>query len=227
MIPALVVPVLNRPDLLTNMLLSIDERIEDSVIIDNGDVVVEPWICDTFCVVTMPRNIGVAASWNLGIKLMPEAPWWLIANSDIQFSPGDLATIAGSVTSEPGIWLAPWFSCFAINAPAIEKIGWFDESIHPAYHEDNDVRYRAILAGVPIVELQTGITHETSSTINSDVLYADQNSRTFPLNRDYYVAKWGGAPYEETFTTPFNRGGDLRPPQPDLARLRQLAWRRR
>ena len=39
MIPAMIVPVLNRPDLLERLLASIDYPVADLLVIDNGNVV--------------------------------------------------------------------------------------------------------------------------------------------------------------------------------------------
>src|SRR6478609_1560237 len=95
-IPVLIVPILNQPELLYRMLKSIDHPVDRVVVIDNGDVVLdlsedEPW--GQLRIVRPGHNLGVAASWNLGLRVTPQAPWWLIVNHDLEFGPGDLARL--------------------------------------------------------------------------------------------------------------------------------------
>ena len=79
MLPNLIVPVLNRYDLLRRMLGSIDYPIRDLLIIDNGGKFEDMFDKDelpvkNLRVLMLPSNLGVAASWNLGIKLFPHDP---------------------------------------------------------------------------------------------------------------------------------------------------------
>jgi hypothetical protein len=77
---------------------------------------------------------------------------------------------------------------------------------------------------VPWYFLEGGATHVGSAAIASG--FAGENARTYPANRAYYVAKWGGdLRGGETFTTPFDRGGSVRDWALELARVRELAWR--
>lgn len=218
MIPKLICPTLNRPDLLVKMLASIDVPVGQIIIIDNGGMV-PPEIE----AIRLPHNIGVAASWNLGITVSPRAPWWLIVNDDIEFGAGDLDAIAAEVETSDIVLASQW-SAFAITAEAIEKVGWFDPSFYPAYYEDNDYHRRAILAGVSVSFPATGITHHGSSVIKSDDHYRRQNDRTFTANKAYYISKWGGEPNHETFATPFNQGCDH--VGVSIRRLRDQAWTR-
>ncbi len=224
MIPALIVPILNRPELLERMLASIDAPVDQQIVIDNGGVV--PAGIEA---IRLPHNIGVAASWNLGLMSSPKARWWLICNFDITFAPGDLATIAAAVQPRlPMILQAEGFAAFAITPSAIERIGLFDTGYVNGYVEDDDFTRRANLAGVPITAIETGITHVGSSTIYGDKFYMDQNHTSFRANVAYYEAKWGGAMHGgETFDTPFNAGGDIRDVRTDLARIRRYTWQRR
>jgi hypothetical protein len=48
--------------------------------------------------------------------------------------------------------------------------------------------------------------------------------RSFPKNSEYFVRKWGGTPYHEVYTTPFNAGGDIRSWQLDVDRLAAQRW---
>ena len=76
MIPVLIVPVLNRPELLHAMLDSIDHPVDKVVVIDNGDVVKSlPYLehVERAHLVKSPTNLGVPVSWNLGIRMLPFA----------------------------------------------------------------------------------------------------------------------------------------------------------
>ena len=225
MIPAMVVPVLNRPELLDALLRSVDVPIGRTVVIDNGDVVTRPAERD-FRVIRPGANLGVAASWNLGVKSTPLVPWWLIVNSDVAFVPGDLKAIAdGMRTFSPRVVQLRnvGFSAFAVNAATFERVGLFDENLHPAYFEDNDFAYRCVAAGIEILTVSEGQTkHVGSATIFASQSYRDQNFRTFESNKAYYVAKWGGMPGNEKHQHPF--GFRLSEPGITFKRLRDLAW---
>lgn len=220
MIPVLGVPIISRPDLLRRLLSSVDVPVGRRIIIDNGDVV-----ADHLLPVKLPANLGIAASWNLVVKLTPDAPWWLLVNADVEFAAGDLARIVAEMTDpSPRIVTMDGFAAFAINAAAIETVGWFDENYHPAYVEDCDYEYRCALLGVPIIELPHGARHDTSSTI-ADPHYARQNARSYPANVRYHEQKWGGSLRGgERFTSPFDHGGDPADWTLDLARLRDNGW---
>lgn len=68
-IPVLIIPVLNRYDLLDNLLESINYPIDNIFIINNGGTYKTDM--PNIKVMNMPTNIGVASSWNLGIKCYP------------------------------------------------------------------------------------------------------------------------------------------------------------
>ena len=95
MIPVMIVPILTRPDLLDRMLDSVDYPVHTLVVIDNGHCLPgnfahRDWASSAY-LLRMPSNLGVATSWNLGIKATPHAPWWLIANFDLTWPRNSLA----------------------------------------------------------------------------------------------------------------------------------------
>lgn len=202
MIPVLGVPVLNRGDLAERMLGSVDLAVEETLVILNGDVDETRSHLEGHQVTFIEPgfNLGVAASWNFVIRARPAAPWWLIVNADIEFGAGDLERLSDAM-DKPGPRVACLyeFGAFGINAETVDTVGWFDENFHPIYFEDNDYRRRCHLAGVPVVNLISRTRHDNSATIASG--YARHNDRTFPRNGDYYAAKWGGPPGQETRTT--------------------------
>lgn len=227
MIPVLGVPVLNRPDLLYKMLASVDVQVGQVIVIDNSSngANVENLICPGAMFVAPHMNLGVAASWNFIIRSFPNASWWAIVNSDIVFAPGDLAKLAETMETRGEMAFLRTPSVIGISPETIEKTGYFDENFYPAYYEDNDYVYRAGLTGTTISVLPAGYEHEQSATIRSDTHLWAENQRTFPINGEYYVRKWGGTVYQERFSTPFNAGGSPKDWTLDETRITELTWK--
>lgn len=189
----LIVPVLNRYDLLCRMLDSIDYPIDHLLVIDNGRGMPEielPEMVQEMTVLSMPANLGVATSWNLGIKSFPFASAWWFSSADTQYLPGALKTLAQVQDDE--ITLAgtfPHWQTFAIGSRVVERIGLFDENYHPIYFEDNDYALRASRFGIQTRYLDIRLRHDNSSTIASDARLAVQNMETFSRNQQYFESK--------------------------------------
>lgn len=221
-IPVLGIPHYNRADLLARCIASIDYPVRKLVIVQQGPeqsgarIPGNPLATETIFI--RHPNAGVAGAWNEIIKLFP-APWWMLVNDDIAFTPGDLRKMAECVDREiadlaqmPALVYGHAASWFAITPFGVSRAGLFDENIYPAYLEDCDWHYRALLAGVRLIQVpdvhaihgcepqgQTG-----SCTILSDPVLREKNHRTHGGNFDYYRAKWGGINGREKFKTPFN-----------------------
>ena len=211
MIPVLIVPILARPELLQEMVASIDHPVRRLVVIDNGDVVRDlqmPSLVQQTYVVRLPGNLGVAGSWNLGIKATPLAPWWLIANFDVTWPAGSLQQFVDRqprdrVVLSGGAWCA-----FAIGEQVIDEVGLFDEAYHPAYFEDDDYARRCDALRVHVEYSGIPVHHRTSSTLKAG--YDDRNSHTFTENMYYFRDKEAAGKYSEGRWT--------------LARRRRLSW---
>jgi GT2 family glycosyltransferase len=190
MIENLIVPVLNRYDLLQKMLDSVDVPVDHLLVIDNGSGA-DLFFSDKFANVTvlaMPANQGVAGSWNLGIKSFPYAHRWFIVSNDVVFEPGALEQLAQARRDEITLTGdAPHWQAFALGDEAVSDIGLFDESLFPAYFEDNDYMRRAEFVGVNIRRLELKLTHANSSTIKAG--YMEKNAKTFASNDRYYQSK--------------------------------------
>jgi GT2 family glycosyltransferase len=191
MLENLIVPVLNRYDLLERMLDSVDVPVEHLLIIDNGLGTDTLELSDKFAKVThlrMPANLGVSGSWNLGIKSFPYAHRWFIVSNDVVFRSGALEKLAKACRDEITLTAdAPHWQAFALGDEAVNDIGLFDESLFPAYFEDNDYMRRAQFAGVNIRKLDIDLHHDNSSTIKSG--YQSKNAKTFSANQRYYQSK--------------------------------------
>ena len=186
----LIVPVLNRYDLLQRMLDSVDVQVDHLLVIDNGSGA-DLGFSDKFTNVTvlaMPANLGVAGSWNLGIKSFPYAERWFIVSNDVVFEPGALEMLSQARRDEITLTgEAPHWQAFALGDEAVNDIGLFDESLFPAYFEDNDYMRRAEFVGVNIRRLDLKLRHDNSSTIKAG--YQEKNAKTFIRNERHYQAK--------------------------------------
>jgi len=223
-IPVIGTAYITRSDLLVELVKSINRPVQDIVIIDNSPDDTCPRVDDALTV-KMHRNAGVSAAWNLIIKTKPKAAWWCIVNSDVAFGPDDLEVLEKNMEMGSDLVLLESFAAFGISRDCIKAVGWFDEMFVPAYCEDNDYIYRARLMGVQPVFLPSGKKHYGSATLKSSPWAQQQNNRTYQLNVDRYIRKWGGRMHSETFTTPFDKGGSPRDCETlDIDRLAELSW---
>jgi GT2 family glycosyltransferase len=200
MIENLIVPVLNRYDLLQRMLNSVDVAVDHLLIIDNGashQTALTLDLGDNFKKVThlpMPANLGVSGSWNLGIKSFPYAQRWFIVSNDVVFEPGALEKLSQARRNEITLTGdAPHWQAFALGDEAVSDIGLFDESLFPAYFEDNDYSRRAEFVGVNIRLLDLKIRHDNSSTIKAG--YMEKNAVTYSKNEKHYQSKMDSNDY--------------------------------
>jgi GT2 family glycosyltransferase len=198
LIENLIVPVLNRYDLLQRMLDSVDIPVDHLLVIDNG-LGADLRFSDKFkkaTVLQMPANLGVSGSWNLGIKSFPYAERWFIASNDVIFQPGALAKLSEARRDEITLTgEAPHWQVFALGDEAVNDIGLFDESLFPAYFEDNDYMRRAEFVGVNIRRLDINVKHDNSSTIKAG--YEQKNAKTFFANQRYFESKTAKNDYSQ------------------------------
>jgi GT2 family glycosyltransferase len=213
MIPNLIVPVLNRYDLLERMLASIDYPVRDLLVVDNNPnhrgKSERPKTVQNLRWLHLPSNLGVAGSWNLGVKLYPHDPMWTFASNDMWFRPGDLETL--SAAPRDALTLskyAPRFHTFAVGEAVVDAVGLFDERFYPAYCEDNDFEQRVRWAGFPVVELDVAPDHDNSSTLGSDPKLWEANQRTFPSSVSFYRRKTAGVDKSWGWTLGRRRAGE-------------------
>ncbi len=235
-IPAFVTSAVNRYDLLLRMLESIDEPVERGLVCINGpepfaDAELPP-LAGTWRSIEVPfGSLGWPGVLNFGIARLPDAPWWLFSNNDVRFSPGALAEMARQMDAADGpLVLSSRWAVFALNAAVVERVGLFDEwSFWPLYFDDTDYAYRCHLAGIPVQIGDFGVLdgdgfYATSLTIHSDEKLARANNRTWIINQAAYVAKWGGRPGAEKFTTPWDSGLPLWVTRPSPSGRVEREW---
>ena len=213
-IPVLIIPVLNRYDLLEITLKSIDYDVDEVLIINNGR---DPYDIEidglNIRILNMPSNLGISSSWNLGIKLYPHVPYWVFSSADTSFRPDELKKFEDFSGSDYFVKSNAHYSCFSLGENIVKEIGLFDEYIYPAYYEDNDFDDRMVLAGFAENIICPGIQvddHGGSQTIKSEPRFMARNNDTFKKNGEYYRNK------KET--------GDYSVKGWDLIRRRENEW---
>jgi GT2 family glycosyltransferase len=183
--------------------MSIDYPVAHLLILDNGssqnpidtEVSISDYVEQT-TYLPLPSNLGVAASWNLGIKLFPHDSRWFFASNDVVFGPGSLQALSEARTDEITLSKGfPFWQVFAVGYGAVSRLGLFDEGFYPAYFEDTDYMRRADRLGVPIRKLDLLVEHDNSSTIRSSSLYTERNEQSFRNNQLYFNDKELAADY--------------------------------
>lgn len=202
MIPVMIVPILTNPGLLHAMIETVDYPTGRLIIIDNGRCVDKSALpvnenIIAVDVITMPANLGVAGSWNLGIKAAPFAEYWLIANFDVRWPAGALECFdsQASATSIGLTGISPAWCAFTIGCKVVERVGLFDEFFHPGYFEDDDYWRRCLHHGVEVTQTSINVHHGNSSTLNSG--YTDKNNTTFYRNQRYFQGKVEAGDFSE------------------------------
>ena len=158
-----------------------------------------------------PENVGVAGAWNRGLKRLFDwgCDWAIVMNDDAELTERTVEDLERAIQGGFGLaWSSEAFACFAIHRRVIDAIGWFDENLWPAYHEDEDFLHRMRLGGVTYGRAQGAeVRHARSSTLEySDILRFQHQLKLDQKSLIYYGRKWGGPPNYEKFTSPFNDG---------------------
>jgi GT2 family glycosyltransferase len=221
--PVLAIPFLGHADELRACIDSIDIPVRLVVIDNTTQGIALDVVPDDAWVIEPPGNLGYAASVNLVIKALPHEDYWLFANHDVVFAPGDLHSLA---ESEGLGWtgVVDW-RVFKLTAETVQRVGLWDEHFVPCYVEDADYERRCSLAGIRWGFIEGETTHVGSIVLRE---HGADNARSYPENVRYHHAKWGvGVRMSGGFTTPFDAGGSVADgTQPDLSRLRALSWHR-
>jgi len=188
-IPVIIIPTLNRYDLLDSMLDNINYPVDNILVIDNGN----GYKTDKkVTVLNMPANLGMSASWNLGIKLYPHSKYWLFASADTIWGESSLKEIDETSGPDKVVLTDDAYGCFSVGENVIEEVGLFDEYFYPIYFEDNDFHERVSRFCPEGTIVTTSIKTKPSSgsqTINSDSSLRNRNDETFLKNKEYYDFK--------------------------------------
>ena len=192
MIPVLIIPILNRYDLLKKSIESIDFPIGEILILDNGGANDQNFESEfsNIRILSLPSNLGMSASWNLGIKLYPHEKFWVFSSADNIFMPGSLEQMYQTSSVDKLVLSTSGFGFFSVGEELVRNVGLFDEYIYPIYFDDNDFADRVQLAGFETISSGIQVNdNEGSQTIKSDSRLMNKNDQTFVENEKYYRNK--------------------------------------
>lgn len=202
MIPVIIIPILNRYDLLEKSIASIDFPVKEILVLDNGDGIdkeLSSEFVEKIRVLRLPSNLGLSASWNLGFKLYPHEKFWIISSADTVFNSGNLEKLYNMSAENKFILSSAGYGFFSIGEDILRKTGLFDEYFYPIYFEDNDYDDRMKLAGLENNIINADIVvndNGGSQTIKSSEKFTNANDRTFLENEKYYKNKVATGNYE-------------------------------
>lgn len=192
MIPVLVIPFLNRADLVARCIGSIDFPVERLIIIDNsghGGVFGSKFVKNVSHW-RMPSNLCVATSWNLGIKSTPFASGWILLNSDAWFEKGALEQFYSECHKDEILLCgSPGWACAWIGENVVAKVGLFCENFFPAYFEDSDYERRVRAQGFTVKTSSAIVYHENSSTLAASEKFRAKNGVSFAANQALYNSR--------------------------------------
>ncbi len=161
------------------------------------------------------RNLGVAGSWNLGVRavLAERLDWLILASTSFRFGPPgglDFVEGLGACAGADGAQSYFGWHFIAVARHTLEIVGEFDEGFWPAYFEETDYLYRMGLAGLAsprengrpwaFIEM-AGEYGRQAATLEDGLAPVDLSAASIR-----YELKWGGQQGRERFTVPF--GGE-------------------
>lgn len=218
-----------RHDLLIRLIKSIDWDVDTVVILfqngySNFDLnKLKNKFIKQIIVVSSDMNIGVSRGWNYFLKNFNE-PYWLIIGDDNYFEKGTLEKISNYINNKKkydknffyGMKLKrknevieAGFHSFILTKNIIDKIGYFDENIYPAYVEDYEYWRRVIIAGIKCHCIKEAYIYSgdekfsKSCSVNSvEYEYKKKMRKCQLINLIYFIKKWNTE--EKTFKYPFN-----------------------
>jgi GT2 family glycosyltransferase len=182
------------------MIASIDYPVDNLVIIDNGADLRHPAAggprCDNklvehFRVLDIPNNLGIAPSWNLGVKLFPFEAIYYFTSNDCVFAPGTLEKLHKQSTRDKvtisELW--PHWQLFSVGDKVFENCGLFDEAIFPMNFEDDEFEWRVTEKGFEVEKVDLPMVHDGQMTFKSEPYYALRNQTTYEANGLYFRTK--------------------------------------
>jgi hypothetical protein len=202
----------NSADLLRKAVNSVRSLWSATYIIDNSRDGLYPtqW---PVAVVRPPVPLTVSQTINLlasmGEQSGVDVVFWM--HNDAEAADGTcerLLGIAEGALAAGRTWGAAFtnYDCLAaFNTSAMRYVGPWDVCL-PQYFADADYYRRIRLAGYELLETGLTVHHHNNarSTIRADGGLAYLNAATLPLYRQYYCAKWGGPPHQETLDWAFD-----------------------
>lgn len=150
------------------------------------------------------RNLGVAASWNVGLSYDADITIFLSSYLELDDGLAKTADRLCEAANEYGCVTWAAMHCFAMTRKTVEICGLFDENFKVAYFEDTDMIRRWDLGGChngenPMPKIAIPGSCPQAKTMTSGLVTPPMDK-----NRSRFLAKWGGEFNHEVFETPFN-----------------------
>lgn len=175
-------------------------------------------------IVSHPENLGIAASWNVGLR--KRAEFTVCMSASVRFPAGFRQWLR-----EVEQHASPWGlktklqgHLIVLGRTLTDEIGFADENFYPTGWDDNDWYMRMILAGRMPGQTQYGTKPDGTIAMNYAMscttagfnlaVNATKTTSNDPALIEYYLRKWGSHS-EVNFKTPFNdpsNGLDYWPP---------------
>ena len=152
-----------------------------------------------------PCHKGVSGSWNEIIRLALEPNsklsmvYDLVINvgSDTLMLPGFLESVITDTIEQKLDFISGHefgFNIWGMNKKCLDLVGTFDENFYPAYFEDGDYFRRIHLCkeiNYHSVGDESLFRHLGSQTIRSDSSIRAKSDKTFAINNERFLRKWG------------------------------------
>lgn len=233
-IPVIGVLTLNRHDLLIRLIKSVDYPVDNFVILFQNCSEIPTDIIEKnkntfikkYTLIGADMNIGVSRGWNYILKNTPsDKGYWIISGDDNYFKAGTLKLIAEGMEQSDkkncvfvGLHMLQnnqiipgGFSSYIFTEKTLNKIGFFDENIFPAYFEDNDFWERICKSKEPVCNIENAIfisgdeNHTGSCTIQTvGATYRQRMDQCYKQNETFLIEKWGSIK-DNKYNTPFNK----------------------
>jgi GT2 family glycosyltransferase len=166
---------------------------------------------EVYIVPNLDFRLSVSGALNKGFRwaLRDGCDYIVYAADDVIIKGDDIERLLTTLIEEDK-WVVSLqlggLAFFAINPVVFDEVGYWDEGFYPAYFEDNDWYYRIKLKDPNrYKEIPGQSVHLESVTLKRMSPHeVEKHHINFRRNRDRYIAKWGGEPYHETFTVPWN-----------------------
>lgn len=224
-IPILGVPFLNKIDLLSRFINSINCKVGLIVIVDNsyydsrtveGFNNIRNYFESKFQkyeIVSNNKNIGVPCSWNYILKNY-DSDFYCIGSADIELSKNDLFSMclmSNRIKNKPSIITTrnghpTGFPFFGLSKKIINKIGYFDEDFYPGFYEDDEYLMRVRKNRCTEIRYEFKFTHgvkeefEDTCSMNYNVFMHDKYRDIINNNRELLLSKWGTDVFRSGFT---------------------------
>ena len=203
MIPCLAITTTNRLDCFEKLVNSIDYPIKTlSVLVNSYSFeylvkireLCKSDLVERFMVSHCPYNMGCSTGWNYHFKMNPDSEYWLVAGDDTEFFKGDLERMNEAMKSYDYVGASESICLgviFGVSRNCIDKIGFFDENIHPINFEDNEWIARIEHHGINMTRIPIKSSHVGSGTY---IAFDDETRKNvrgpiWDMNKEYYERK--------------------------------------